>query len=434
MQLHLPTEPDAREHTLRSLFTQEAGWELQQVTDSLPPAWRGGRSHGLLKRQALDAKRYSQTRNFTDGAVTGLSPYLRHGCLSLEETVNYVKEKFGDDAEKLVFELAWRDYWQQVWHRYGDRIFKPIYEPVVMLGTGAIPDDVIQANTGLPCMDSFIHQLADTGYLHNHARMWLAAYLIHWRNVDWKEAADWMYLQLLDGDFASNHLSWQWVASSFSQKPYYFNQDNLAKYTQNVHCASCKANCVFRKSYEQLATELFAPNPRNGLPSSASPKPSVKSGWSSISLPEIQQGQQESIVWVHDEMLSPEHPLIQSMAHSCFIFDPDYFKGWSFKRLLFIADALSEMRSVNIYVGNTLTILASFNQKIILTQTTHNSKLRESTQTLNIRALEKPYLSQTALPLQELSSFTRYWKHVAPLIAPNHKKNHKAKSNSLYCR
>ena len=35
---------------------------------------------------------------------------------------------------------------------------------------------------------------------------------------------------LLDGDAASNHLSWQWVAGTFSAKPYLFNAENVAKF------------------------------------------------------------------------------------------------------------------------------------------------------------------------------------------------------------
>jgi deoxyribodipyrimidine photo-lyase len=57
-----------------------------------------------------------------------------------------------------------------------------------------------------------------TGYLHNHARLWLASYLVHLRKVHWRVGADWMYSHLLDGDMASNYLSWQWVSSTGSNK------------------------------------------------------------------------------------------------------------------------------------------------------------------------------------------------------------------------
>ena len=69
-----------------------------------------------------------------------------------------------------------------------------------------------------------------TGYLHNHVRMWLASYVVHVRKVHWRAGADWLYGHLLDGDLASNHLSWQWVAGTSSRKPYLFNADNVARY------------------------------------------------------------------------------------------------------------------------------------------------------------------------------------------------------------
>ena len=87
-----------------------------------------------------------------------------------------------------------------------------------------------EARTGLPVIDTAVRTLYATGYLHNHARMWLASYLVHLRRVHWRAGADWLYAHLLDGDLASNHLSWQWVAGTFSHKPYLFNAGNVARF------------------------------------------------------------------------------------------------------------------------------------------------------------------------------------------------------------
>jgi deoxyribodipyrimidine photo-lyase len=75
-----------------------------------------------------------------------------------------------------------------------------------------------------------VRTLYATGYLHNHARLWLASYVVHLRKVHWRTGADWMYGYLLDGDLGSNHLSWQWVAGTGSSKPYLFNAENVARY------------------------------------------------------------------------------------------------------------------------------------------------------------------------------------------------------------
>ena len=109
-------------------------------------------------------------------------------------------------------------------------------------------------------MDGFREQLVTTGWLHNHARMWLAAYVVHWRRVHWRAGADWFLEHLLDGDPASNHLSWQWVASCFSHKPYFFNRDNLERYSNGRYCRSCSCadSCPLEGSYDALESQLFA--------------------------------------------------------------------------------------------------------------------------------------------------------------------------------
>ena len=58
---------------------------------------------------------------------------------------------------------------------------------------------MIAGDTGLPCVDGMLGDLYQTGYLHNHARMWLASYLVHQRKVHWRVGADWMFAHLLDG-------------------------------------------------------------------------------------------------------------------------------------------------------------------------------------------------------------------------------------------
>jgi deoxyribodipyrimidine photo-lyase len=85
--------------------------------------------------------------------------------------------------------------------------------------------------------------------LHNHARMWLASYVVHLRKVHWRCGADWLYGHLLDGDLASNHLSWQWVAGTGSRKPYLFNADNVARFAPP---AWHSPGSVIDASYETL--------------------------------------------------------------------------------------------------------------------------------------------------------------------------------------
>ncbi len=83
--------------------------------------------------------------------------------------------------------------------------------------------------------------------------------MVHWRRVRWQAGARWFLRHLLDGDPASNNLSWQWVASTFSHKPYFFNRENLEKYTSGRLCRDCasRRECPFEGSYAELGQRLF---------------------------------------------------------------------------------------------------------------------------------------------------------------------------------
>ena len=265
--------PWQQEQTLRREFAtrQELGIYLRsefpsvaELDDAISPI-RGGKSAAADRLDAIQPTRYAATRNLLDGAVTRLSPYIRHGLLTLGQvrSAALARARSAEQISKLIAELAWRDYWQRLYYRLGAGIWQDREEYKTGWKsadyTDELPADVEQASTGLACMDSFARELHETGYLHNHARMWTAAYLVHWRRVKWQAGARWFLRHLLDGDPASNNLSWQWVASTFSHKPYFFNRENLEKYTASRFCADCprRDGCPFDDSYEALGGRLF---------------------------------------------------------------------------------------------------------------------------------------------------------------------------------
>jgi deoxyribodipyrimidine photo-lyase len=201
----------------------------QALLTQFPPT----REAAYARLAAVNPAAYARTRNALDGAVTRLSPYLTHGLLSLREVHTAVHARYPLDAKhKLVFELGWRAYWHHVWEHLGDDIHQSLHAGLLH-DDAYLPDmptDVLEARTGIAAIDMAVRELYATGYLHNHARMWLASYVVHLRKVHWHAGAQWMLGHLLDGDVASNHLSWQWVAGTGSSKPYLFNADNVAKY------------------------------------------------------------------------------------------------------------------------------------------------------------------------------------------------------------
>ena len=231
---------DLRERTaLNSLLAQQ----FPNASGELSPI-EGGRSAAERQLSAIDAKRYGRSRNHLNGSVTRLSPYIRHGILTLAEVRDAVFSQLKhnnqgrDEGGKLINELGWREFWQRMWLDLGDRIDDDQEDHKTGYAAAEhqqeLPPDIREGRTQLACMDGFRNQLVSHGWLHNHARMWMAAYLVHWRRVHWRVGANWFLEHLLDGDPASNHLSWQWVASSFSHKPYFFNRQNLERYSNGL--------------------------------------------------------------------------------------------------------------------------------------------------------------------------------------------------------
>jgi deoxyribodipyrimidine photo-lyase len=195
---------------------------------------------------------YARSRNAIEGAVTRLSPYITHGFVSLPEVLHSVAARWRLDVQhKFVVELGWREYFQHVWQHRSTGILQSLHEGALPEGAYApeLPDDIRHARTGVPVIDEAVRTLYASGYLHNHARMWLASYVVHLRKVHWRAGADWMVAHLLDGDLGSNHLSWQWVAGTGSHKPYLFNADNVARHAP---AAWHSAGTVVDASYEAL--------------------------------------------------------------------------------------------------------------------------------------------------------------------------------------
>jgi deoxyribodipyrimidine photo-lyase len=215
------------------------------------------RAAALARIDAIDPAAYARTRNALDGAVSGLSPYLTHGIVSMPEVVARLcarHPRLGWD-DKIVFELAWREWWQHVWRHRGAAILDDLRGPATWPGRYAaeVPADLREARTGVPAVDSAVRTLLTTGALHNHARMWLASYGVHLRKLHWRAGADWMFGHLLDGDLPSNHLSWQWVAGTFSSKPYLFNAENVARYApRQGRDAWLSPGTAIDRRYEEL--------------------------------------------------------------------------------------------------------------------------------------------------------------------------------------
>ena len=206
----------------------------------------------LDRIEQVDPVAYGRSRNFIDGAVTYLSPYISRGVISTNQVFSHILDQGYNPAtiKKFIQELAWRDYWQQVWIHKGSAIETDLLHPQPGIDNYQMSASIVDAKTGIQAIDTAIENLYKAGYLHNHIRMYIAVLACNFGRSHWKTPARWMYYHLLDRDWASNALSWQWVAGSNSRKQYIANQENINKY-----CHSRQRGTFLDKPYDRLLSD-----------------------------------------------------------------------------------------------------------------------------------------------------------------------------------
>ncbi|MEJ6398469.1 FAD-binding domain-containing protein [Yoonia sp. 208BN28-4] len=191
----------------------------------------------------LAGSNYARLRNFDLPAhphVSVLSPYVRHRALTEAEVVTAVLDTHSSQAaEKFVSEVFWRTYWKgwlemrpAVWQWYQADLHAAYNRLQTESGLRQEWEAACKGDTGIDCFDHWARELADTGYLHNHARMWFASIWVFTLRLPWALGADFFLRHLLDGDPASNTLSWRWVSGLQTKgKTYLATPSNIAKYT-----------------------------------------------------------------------------------------------------------------------------------------------------------------------------------------------------------
>ena len=191
--------------------------------------------NSILKRiDAIDPVTYKQTRNKLHGAVTLLSPYITRGVVTLPFILERVLKNYTiKQSFKFIQELAWREYWQSVWRAKGDEIFTDLRFEQPGVTNEEIPKSIVEATTGVESVDAVIKGLYDSGYMHNHSRMGIASIVTNLGHAAWWHPSQWMYYHLLDGDLASNSLSWQWVAGALRKQPYTTSQSLINYSTES---------------------------------------------------------------------------------------------------------------------------------------------------------------------------------------------------------
>ncbi len=209
-------------------FTPTRSAGLDQLTTFLP---RGG-------------EQYARTRNHDTGParsnVSQLSPWLHAGLLSEREVIAAALDQHSrQDADKFVAEVFWRVYFKgyleqrpAIWRGYCEGRDAAFAELDSNSGLRTSYAAAVEGRTGIAAFDHWARELAETGYLHNHARMWFASIWIFTLKLDWTLGADFFLRHLMDGDAASNTLSWRWVGGLHTKgKTYLARASNISRYT-----------------------------------------------------------------------------------------------------------------------------------------------------------------------------------------------------------
>ncbi|WP_298957617.1 FAD-binding domain-containing protein [uncultured Methylobacterium sp.] len=181
-------------------------------------------------------------RGGTEPTTSRLSPFLRRRLLTEEEVARAARRAFGErGAEAFVAEVFWRTYFKghlethpEAWARSRAGLAEARARLAAEPGLRRTYEAAVDGLTGLDGFDDWARDLVATGWLHNHARMWFASAWIFTLRLPWELGADFFLRHLLDGDPASNTLSWRWVAGLHTRgKHYLARRDNIRRYTQD---------------------------------------------------------------------------------------------------------------------------------------------------------------------------------------------------------
>ncbi|MHA3842350.1 cryptochrome/photolyase family protein, partial [Sphingomonas aestuarii] len=167
-----------------------------------------------------EAADYEATRNLPsiEGSAR-LSPHLHFGEVSPAH-VWHRTMKAGGSVDVFLGELGWRDYAQNVILQFPDYASKNARDRFDALPWRDLREargDFAawkEGRTGYPIVDAGMRQLWTSGWMHNRVRMIAASFLIKHLLIDWRHGEQWFWDTLVDADYGSNAVNWQWVAGT----------------------------------------------------------------------------------------------------------------------------------------------------------------------------------------------------------------------------
>ncbi|MEL6984441.1 MAG: FAD-binding domain-containing protein, partial [Actinomycetota bacterium] len=363
------------------------------------PRFRGGQRAADRALAALDVTGYAANRNeaYPTGrrAASGLSPYIRHGLLTLPQVWAAVAGGPDQDVSRFRDELLWQEYARHWYARLGPATASPQRHLVIPAtetaldpdpaddATATEPDSDPGTGTGtdspsepgergwdedMACLELTIGELEDDGWLVNQTRMWLAS---HWTvrlGRDWAEGEDYFFRHLLDGSRAANRLGWQWVTGAGSNRAYGFSRWQVERRAPGL-CADCElgSSCPIDRWPDDPDLDPLPPNPLLAT----DPDPAATGGPAQVERTApggsagASAGPGPDLVWLTAESLGTGDPALAANPNlpAVFVFDERLLATLklSAKRLIFLAETLAELgqdRELTIHLGDPTEVLA----------------------------------------------------------------------------
>jgi deoxyribodipyrimidine photo-lyase len=176
-----------------------------------------------------DIVNYSLKRNYDFGSidrknVSCLSPYITHRLIDEYEISKKVLSKHPyQKVEKYIQEIYWRVYWKG-WLELRPKVWSDFVDDLNKIEESKSYHLAINGQSKIECFNDWIKEIKEHNYLHNHTRMWFASIWIFTLGLPWQKGAEFFMKHLLDGDAASNTLSWRWVAGLQTKGKHYLAQ------------------------------------------------------------------------------------------------------------------------------------------------------------------------------------------------------------------
>jgi deoxyribodipyrimidine photo-lyase len=316
--------------------------------------WQGTQAAADAALARLELQGYASRRNevlpVAQRGATGLSPWIRHGFLTLPRVWSQATGPRAD-VDKFRDELLWQEYARHLYARLGPALREPLrYEAPSNMADGA-PWDRTMA-----CIAAPLEELERDGWLVNQTRMWLASQYTVRHGIDWRLGEAHFFAHLLDGSRAANRAGWQWTIGTATGRPYGFSRGQVERRAPEL-CREC--------AHEAACPIGDWPTEVESVPVEAPPRlrrdddPDRTGGPTSV----VRLGYPEA-VWLTAESLGDDDPALAANPGLpvVFVFDEPLLQRLrlSAKRLVFIAERLAEIgvdRPLEVHRGKPGAVL-----------------------------------------------------------------------------